>query len=190
MRALLAAPPRGGTLRPMPDEERAKSRPIGWIVTAALLAVIAVGLGIWAFSAQSDADDAQAKLDAQARAAQESAETPEPAEAEVDAATQQRFEDAKEQLGITGENLDQLNQELEAAVANAEQAEQARDDAAGAVDRADAELEAFKAQAEVAQTCLRGAFDTLDTAFSDGGLEAAVAELETLSGGCRSAASP
>src|SRR5688572_17613866 len=166
----------------MPDEERAKSRPTGWIVTAAVLAVIAVGLGIWAFSAQSDADDAQATLDAQAQAAPEAAD--------VDPATQQRFEDAKEQLGITGENVDQLNQELEEALANAEQAEQARTDAAGAIDRAEAELAAFKARAEVTKTCLRGAFDTLETAFSDGGLEAAVTELESLSGGCRSAAAP
>jgi uncharacterized protein HemX len=165
-----------------------RKRPTGWIVTAAVLAVVAVGLGIWALSAQSDADDAQAKLDAQAQAAQESPDTPEPAQ--VDAATQQRFEDAKEQLGITGENLDQLNQELEEAVANAEQAEQARTDATGAIDRASAELEAFKAQADVAKTCLRGAFDALDTAFSAGGLEAAVTELEALSGGCRSAAAP
>jgi uncharacterized protein HemX len=162
----------------MPDEERAKSRPTGWIVTAAVLAVIAVGLGIWAFSAQSDVDDAQATLDAQAQAA------------DVDPATQQRFEDAKEQLGIAGENVDQLNQELEEALANAEQAEQARTDAAGAIDRAEAELAAFKARAEVTKTCLRGAFDTLETAFSDGGLEAAVTELEALSGGCRSAAAP
>lgn len=165
----------------MPDEERGKSRSTAWIVTAAVLAVVAVGLGIWAFSAQSDADDAQAKLDAQEQTA---------STGEVDAATRQRFEDAKEQLGITGENLDQLNQELEEAVANAERAEQARTDAAGAIDRANAELESFKAQADVAKTCLRGAFDTLDTAFSDGGLEAAVTELEALSGGCRSAASP
>jgi cystathionine beta-lyase/cystathionine gamma-synthase len=171
-----------------PPERR---RPTAWIVATAVLAVVAAGLGIWAFSAQSDADDAQAKLDARAQAAQGSAATPEPAEpAGVDAETQQRYDDAKEQLGITGENLDQLNQELEEAVANAEQAEQARTEASGAVDRASAELEAFKAQAEVAKTCLRGAFDALDSAFSDGGLEAAVTELEALSGGCRSAASP
>jgi chromosome segregation ATPase len=174
-----------------PDENRdtpERKRPTGWIVTAVVLAVVAVGLGIWALSARSDADDAQAKLDAQAQAAQESPDTPEPAQ--VDAATQQRFEDAKEQLGITGENLDQLNQELEEAVANAEQAEQARTDAAGAIDRASAELEAVKAHADVAKTCLRGAFDALDTAFSAEGLEAAVTELEALSGGCRSAAAP
>jgi cystathionine beta-lyase/cystathionine gamma-synthase len=188
MRALLAGPLGGGTLHPMPDEEPAKSRPTAWIVATAVLAVVAVALGIWAFTAQSDADDAQAKLDVQAQAAQESADTPEPAE--VDADMQQRYEDVKDQLGITGENLDQLNQELEEAVANAEQAEQARTEAAGAIGRAGAELEAVKAQADVAKTCLRGAFDALDKAFAEGGVEAAVTELEALSGGCRSATSP
>jgi uncharacterized protein HemX len=183
MRALLAGPLRGGTLPPMPEEEHTKSRSTAWIVTAAVLAVVALGLGIWAFSAQSDADDAQAKLDAQAQAAQGST-------AGVDAETQQRFDDVKDQLGITGESLDEVNAQLDEVLANAEEAEQARTEAAGAVDRASAELDAFKAQAEVAKTCLRGAFDALDTAFSDGGLEAAVTELEGLSAGCRSAASP
>lgn len=167
----------------MPDEERAKPRSTGWIITAAVLAVAAVGLGIWAFSAQSDADDAQAKLDAQAQAAQGSS-------GGVDAETQQRYDDVKDQLGITGESLDQVNEQLDEVLANAEQAEQARTEAAGAVDRASAELEAFKARGEVAKTCLRGAFDALDSAFADGGLEAAVTELEALAGGCRSAASP
>jgi chromosome segregation ATPase len=180
-----------------------RRRPTGWIVLTAVLAVVAVGLGIWAFSAQADADDTQKQLDAQqqqqavgadelpdaeATPAQESAATPEP-EA-VDADTQQRYDDVKDELGITGENVDEVDAKLDQAVASAEKAEQARTDATNAVDRAGAEVEAFKAQAEVARACLSGTLGALDAAFSSGGVQAAVTELETLSGQCRSAASP
>jgi hypothetical protein len=179
-----------------------RRRPTGWIVLTAVLAVVAVGLGIWAFSAQADADDTQKQLDAQqqqqavgadelpdaeATPAQESAATPEP-EA-VDADTQQRYEDVKDELGLTGENVDQVDAKLDEAVASAEQAEQARTDAANAVDRARAEAEAFKAQAGVARACFSGTLGALDEAFSGGGVQAAVTELETLAGQCRSAAS-
>jgi uncharacterized protein HemX len=164
-----------------------RRRPTGWIVTAAVLAVVAVGLGIWAFGAQSDADDAQAKLDAQEQAA--SAGESQPAEIDADE-IQQRFEDVKTELGITGESLEQLTDEVNEAVADLDKAEQARTDAAGAIDRATAEVDAFRAQATVAKTCLRGAFDALDAAFSAGGMEAVVTQLEALSGDCRSAASP
>jgi septal ring factor EnvC (AmiA/AmiB activator) len=176
----------------MPDDDRTTSpgrrRPTAWIVMTAVLAAVAVGLGIWAFSAQSDADDAQAKLDAQPQAASAGAATPEPVQ--VDSETQQRYDELKTEIGVTGDNLDQLDEQLGEAAANAEKAEQARTDAADAIDRASAEVDAFKARAAVAQGCLRGALDAFDAAFSAGGLEAAVAELETLSSGCRSAASP
>src|SRR3954467_7884080 len=44
---------------PAPSPHR---RPTMWIVLCAVLALAVVGLGIWALTAQSDADDAQAKL--------------------------------------------------------------------------------------------------------------------------------
>jgi uncharacterized protein HemX len=163
-----------------------RSRPTGWIVMTAVLAVVAVGLGIWAFGAQSDADDAQAKLDAQEQAASAGGSEP----AEIDTETQQRFEDVKTELGITGESVDQLTDEVNEAVADLDRAEQARTDAAGAIDRAAAEVDTLKAQTTVAKTCLRGTFDALDAAFSAGGMEAVVTQLEALSGDCRSAASP
>jgi hypothetical protein len=166
-----------------PPTER-RRRPTGWILTAAVLAVVAVALGVWAFSAQSDADDAQAKLDAQQAATAGE-------EQQADASeTQQRYEDVKEQLGITGENLEQIDQQVEDLLATAEDAEQARTEASDALDRATADVEAFKARAEAAQGCLRGTFEALDSAFAGGGLEAAVTELEGLSTGCRSAGSP
>jgi exonuclease VII small subunit len=175
------------------------SRPTLWIVLTVFFACAAVGLGVWAFSAQSDADDAEAKLSSkeQAAAAEQTepaateapVETATPVAAEVDAETQQRYEDVKAELGQAGEDIDQLEQELEQAIAGAEEAEQARKEASGALDEAKAEVEAAQAQFEVTRTCLRGTLGALDEAFASGGLEAAVTQLESLAGQCRSAAS-
>ncbi len=56
-------------------------RPTVWIVLSCVLAAVVVGLGFWAFSAQSDADDARAELArAQEHAATGEESTPEPEE--------------------------------------------------------------------------------------------------------------
>jgi uncharacterized iron-regulated membrane protein len=169
-----------------------RHRPTGWIVLCGLLLLAVAGLAVWGFSAQSDADDAQAKLDAQQRAAAEAtpAPTAEPAQpAQLDPETQQKFEALAEELGAAGESVEQIEQELEQASAKVEEAEQLRQDAQGVLDSARAEAEAFKAQFELTKTCLRGTLDAVAAAYAGGDLAAAVQELEKLSGNCRSSAS-
>jgi hypothetical protein len=51
------------------------------------------------------------------------------------------------------------------------------------------DAEAVRAQFEVTRTRLRGMLGALDEAFSSGGLEAAVTQLESLARQCRPAAS-
>jgi chromosome segregation ATPase len=175
------------------DRQEPKERkPTVWIVLCGVLAVAVVCLGVWAFSAQSDADDAQAALDAQERAA--SAATPEPEPEpepapEVDPAVQQQFEQLAGELGAAGDSLDDIEQQLEQASARVDEAAQAREDAGGAIDAAKAEAEEFKAQFELTRTCLRGTLDAVGAAFEGGGLEAAAQELQKLAGSCQSAAS-
>ena len=53
--------------------------------------------------------------------------------------------------------------------------------------RVRAELDAFKAKAELAAACLRGAFESVSSAFASGGAEAAVSQLQQLAGDCRAA---
>lgn len=176
------APPPGG----------GRHRPTGWIVLCGLLLIAVVGLAVWAFSAQSDADDAQAKLDAQEQAAAAATPTPdtEPAQpAELDPETQQKFTQVAEDLGAAGGSLEQIEQALEQASAKVQDAEQLRADAEGVLESARAEAEAFKAQFELTKTCLRGTIDAVSAAYAGGDLEAAVQELEKLSGSCRSTAS-
>lgn len=173
---------------PVPQDKR---RPTGWIVLCGALAVAVIGFAIWAFSAQSDADDAQAQLDAQERAASQATPTPtpEPEPAEVDPATREQFEQVAEDLGAAGESLDEIEQQLEQAAARFDDAAQAREEAEGVIDTARAEAEAFQAQLELTRTCLRGALEAVAAAYEGGGLETAVAELQGLSGSCRAVTS-
>jgi hypothetical protein len=186
-----------GTPARTPNEPGPHRRPTGWIVLSCVLAVAAVGLGIWAFNAQSDADDAQAKLASAAQgatsatpeAAETAASTPAPAPVEVDPATKQQFEQVANDLGASTESLDQIEQALDQAATKVDGAEQAREDATGALDKAKAEAQAVSARFELTRTCLQGTLSALGSAFESGGLEAAVTQLQKLSGNCASAAS-
>jgi hypothetical protein len=166
-------------------------RPTVWIVLTCVFALAAVGLGIWAINAQSDADDAKADLAAQAQAASEATPAPTPTEAPpaatVDPADQQAFDDATAQLGQVSDDVAQIQSELETAAANADAARQKAEDATGAVDKLRAEAESFKAQAELTSTCLKGTLGALKQAYTSGGVEAATEQLKALAGECRDA---
>jgi hypothetical protein len=164
-----------------------------------VLAAAVVGMGVWAFNAQSSADDAEAKLASQAQAASAATSAPTPVATPpaaatptptpVDAATQEQFQQVATDLGVTGDSVDEIRRQLDQAAAKVKGAEQARADAKGVVDTAKTEADAIKARFELTRTCLRGALDALGSSFKSGGPEAAVAQLQALSGNCASAAS-
>ena len=181
----------------MPEKPR---RPTVWIVLTCVFAVAAVGLGIWAMNAQSDADDAKEQLqrageggqrgDARAgsdRGDEAPTEAPAAPAPTVDAATQQAFEDAKSQLGDVTEDVEQMQGQIAAAKQKLEAAQQKAADANGAVDKLRAEAEAFKAQAELSKSCLLGTVGALEQTYQSGGLEAAAQQLKALAGDCRAA---
>ena len=195
-----------------------KQRPTVWIVLTVVFACAAIALGIVALNGQSDADDVAVEAASEEVAAEEPTPEPEPAPVEtetpapvetetpapgatetpepvapeivIDPETQRRYEEAKAQLGQAGEDIDRLKQELEAAVAEAGDADRARQEAEGAIERAKAEAEAIQAKMEVTKACLRGTLAALDEAFTTGGAEAAVELLESLAGSCKSEAEP
>jgi len=150
-----------------------------WIWVCAGLAVVAIGALVWAFSTRSDLNDTQSKLDsteAQLASTQEKLDavptaTPTPVETPTPTPTatatpeddngkalltagalataKALYNDLKDQLGATQEDLTQTQQDLEKAN---QQAEQASKDAAAAKDKADqAGNETEKAQAEAEQ---------------------------------------
>jgi hypothetical protein len=192
-----------GAAGPPEDAEPGRRRSTVWIVLSGILAVAAVGLGIWALSAQSNADDTQTKLDAatkaaaanqadssQAQATATRAPTAAPAAAPTpDAAAQQQFDELTTALGATNETLDEIQGDLDKAAAAADDAQQAKTDASGALERAKADLASFRANLDVKTTCLRGVLEALKTAFVSGGTDAVVQQLETLSGACSASGS-
>jgi hypothetical protein len=192
-----------GAAGPPEDAEPGRRRSTVWIVLSGILAVAAVGLGIWALSAQSNADDTQTKLDAatkaaaanqadssQAQATATPAPTAAPAAAPTpDAAAQQQFDELTTALGATNETVDEIPGDLDKAAAAADDAQQAKTDASGALERAKADLASFRANLDVKTTCLRGVLEALKTAFVSGGTDAVVQQLETLSGACSASGS-
>jgi hypothetical protein len=193
-----------GAAGPPEDAEPGRRRSTVWIVLSGILAVAAVGLGIWALSAQSNADDTQTKLDAATKAAaanQADASQPQPqatatpaptaapAAPTPDAAAQQQFDELTTALGATNETVDEIQGDLDKAAAAADDAQQAKTDASGALERAKADLASFRANLDVKTTCLRGVLEALKTAFASGGTEAVVQQLETLSGTCSASGS-
>lgn len=175
-----------------PPESAGRKRPTAWIILSAVLALAVVGLAAWALSNKSDADDAEAALKAQAAvtATATPAATAAPQPEQVDPATQQEFEQVTEDLGATTESLAEIEQDLDQAAAKVDDADQAKDDATGAVEGLKADADAAIARLELSRTCMRGTLDAVGAAFEGGGLEAAVQELQKLSGTCRSTASP
>jgi predicted negative regulator of RcsB-dependent stress response len=175
-----AGPPPGGDASGTPASPRRK-RPWALVALCALLAIAVVGLAVWGAGQKSDADDAQAKVEAQQQAA---------ASATVSDDTKAAFQQVAAEVGANGDSLDAIQQQIDAAKARVDAAEQQRNEASGAIDTAKAELESFKAKADQARTCLQGSLDALGAAVDAGGVDAAVQELQQIAGSCRSAAAP
>ena len=185
------------------EAEAKHRRPMGLIALCGVLVLAVVGLGIWALSAQSDANDTQKRLDAATAAAagkasqsQEPTATPQatatataPPAATPDAATQQAINELTAALGATNENLADIQKDLENAAAEADAAREAKADASNALERTKADLQGFKADAQLATACLRGVLEAVKTAFSSGGTQAALDQATALAGSCRGAAS-
>jgi chromosome segregation ATPase len=176
-----------------PDATRHPARK--WVVATIVFALAAIGLGIWAFTLQSDNDDKDAQIASQQQQLQQ----------QQDAAGQ--IGDAAS--GVAGEiqqSLDDLGQQIEqiegAAAESQEESQaaidQAEQAAAEASDRVDAaENEADKAQAQVDEAearaqaigaCARGYLSAIAGVFDaesiSAGIDEAKTKFETLSGSC------
>ena len=163
-----------------------------------MFAVAAIGLGIWAMNAQSDADDAKEQLTAQEQAASEATPEPAPTEAPTEAPAAPAADGRRrDPAGLRGRQVparrrlrrtwSRCRPRSPTAKKELEAAQQKAADANGAVDKLRAEAEAFKAQAELSKTCLLGTVGALEQTYQSGGLEAAAQQLKALAGDCRAA---
>jgi DNA repair exonuclease SbcCD ATPase subunit len=206
---------------PEPEPEKPHRSP--WIWVCAGLAVVAVGALVWAFVTKSDLNDTQSKLDsteqqlASTQQKLEVADTPTPTAtptptpsptatptasdddgnalltAGAIAAAKSFYDDLKQQLGASQEDLAQTQQELEDANQQAAQAEkdaaeakkkaeQASNDtekAQAEADQARAEKKAAESKASIAADCAKAYISTFGTLFDGDDLKAQVEKVRT-----------
>jgi chromosome segregation ATPase len=179
-----------------PDEQRHPTRK--WIVATVVLLVAVVGLGAYALSLRSDAEDKDAQIASQ----QQQLEEQQGVADDVQDAAASVAEEAQQAFGELGDQIDELSAEAEAtqeetqqAIEDAEQAaadaearaESAQDD----VEEANARADEAEAQAQTVGACARGYLSAIGSAFGAGsveeGVDQAKSEIEALNSSCRDA---
>jgi len=223
-------PPEEDAPAASPDPPKKHRSP--WIWVCAGLGVIAVGALVWAFATRSDLNDTQSQLDSteqelastqQKLDAATPTPTPSPTETPTATATPEEdngkplltagalaaaksvYDDLRQQLGATQDDLAQTQQDLDKAN---QQAEQADKDAAAAKDKASqasnetekaqaeaeqarAETEAAQSKASIAVECAKGYISAFGTLFEGDDLKAQAEKVRTqikqISADCKTA---
>jgi chromosome segregation ATPase len=172
-----------------------------WIVATVVLLLVAIGLGVWAFSLRSDVDDKDAQIAAQ----QQQLEQQQGVAGNVQDAAAGLAADAQQAFDELGKQIDELEgaaaagqEETQAAIDEAEQAaEDAKaraDSAQDEVDEANARADEATANAEAAGACARGYLSAIGSAFDAAsvseGVTQAMTEIETLNTSCAGALRP
>ena len=177
------------------EPERPRHPARKWVVATIVFALAAIGLGIWAFTLQSDVDDKDAQIAAQ----RQQLEQQQDAAGQLQQAAGGLAEDLQQGMSALGDELDQLQGAADASQEQTQEAiEQAEQAAADASDRAEAaeddveqaraEADEASARAETLEACARGYLSAIAGAFDaesiDAGIDAARTEFEALSGSC------
>jgi hypothetical protein len=161
------------------------------MIVAGVLALVAIGLGIWAFTTKSDLDDANATIDEQnqqraseqqtARAEQQRLQAFGARERAAFRRVKRRFIQAEAQARNLKATIQKEASELDQARNEASSAE-------GQEQKDNAALKTARQQAKLASACVQGAVNALDKFFNaasaKAGANAAVAELESIQDQC------
>jgi hypothetical protein len=169
-------------------------RPTTWIVIAAVCALAAVGLGIWAFTTKSDLDDANATIAEQKKQLASSEQTATAQEQRLSAfGRRERAAYRRVRRRLIRENLEAagLQKRIKAEAARLQQAQTEVTNAQGQSEKEDALLKQAQAKARLATACSASAVDAMNRFFDattarQGG-RAAVAQLESTQKECQSA---
>ena len=176
------------------DDSQQGGRPTGWIVIAAICALAAIGLGIWAFTTKSDLDDANATIEQQKTelAAQqgEAAQTERRLQA-FGARERAAFRRVKRRFIREEAQARNLRQTIKKEAAEVETARGQTAAAQGKDQKQKAALAQARQENQLSAACVQGAVNSLDRFFNASsaraGAKAAVAELESIQDQCQSA---
>lgn len=166
-----------------------------WIVATIVLAVAAVGLGVWALSLRSDVDDKDAEIAAQQQQLEEQkgvAEDLQKAAGGIAQNVQQATRDLAKQLeevqGTTAATQQQTQQAIQRAEDAVAEAQAQVEGAGNRLDRARAQADEAAAKAEAAGACARGYISAiagaLDAPSLSDGVAQAKSEVQALAGSC------
>jgi hypothetical protein len=182
------APDRPGSAPPSP-----RGTAVPWIV-AAICALAAIGLGIWAFTTKSDLDDANATIERQKERLASQAQTATAEERRLQAFGRREraaFRRVRRRLASERAKAGQLEQKVEREAATLEQTRQQVANAQGAEQREAAELRRAQAATRLAAACSQSAVQALNKFFNAAtvraGANRAVAQLQSTQTECRQA---
>lgn len=177
----MATPATPAAQPPQPDpvEQQAKKTKI-WIIVAVILGLIAIGLGIWAVTTNSDLDNANAEIKKQkvlivrassdVRSEQKTAEKIEAAELAEYKRTRRVLNKSKKTVAQQQKNIQQQKQDVV-------QAQDQLDNANTENEKLQAEVNLAKQQLQVAQACASGTISAIDSVFTAPSAKAGVARL-------------
>ena len=168
----------------------------GWIVATVVCAVAAIGLGVWAFSLNSDVDDKNAQIAAQQDQLDDQQGLADRARAaagnlsgDVQAAFADLGKEIDELQGAAAASQEESQEAIQKAEQTADDAAERADQASDEVDKAEAEADEAKANADAAGACLQGYLSALGGVFDAGslsdGVTKAKSDIQQLSGSCQ-----
>jgi hypothetical protein len=165
-----------------------------WMIIAGVLALVAIGLGIWALTTKSDLDDANATIDQQNQQRASEEQTAQSEEQGLRAfGARERAAFRRVRRRFIREEAQARN--LKATIQKeAGELDQARNEASAAESQEqkdNAALKQARESAQLASACVQGAVNALDRFFNastaKAGANAAVAELESIQDQCSKA---
>lgn len=164
------------------------------IVLAAVFALAAVGLGIWALTTKSDLDDARATIDRQKielAQQQATAANTQARQEKFGKAVSRQYAKTRDKLYRSRNTTAQLVRDVNKQKAQYTKAQSQVAAANSATGRLQAQLEAARQQQDLSAACARGALDSIDLFFTaaspKSGARAAVRQLNALDNQCSAA---
>ena len=175
--------------------------PTGWIIATVVLALIAIGLGVWAIILRGDLNDEKASNTAlRGQVAQlrerlvteeQQSAAAEQQEKAIGERAQRAYRRVRASYVAEEKEAGQLQADITRENAQLQAARQATASATGEEEQVAAQLRQARAQARVTAACARGALGAIDLFFdaenSDSGANRAIARLEELRQTCQSA---
>jgi hypothetical protein len=171
------------------------ARPTVWIAIAAVCALAAIGLGIWAFTTKSDLDDANATIDRQKQQLAASRQTARAEEQRLSAfgrRERQAYRRVRRRLIREDATAAELQKRIKDEAAQLQQLRTDVAKAQGTEKKDNARLKQEQSKARLATACSASSVDALqrffDASTTKQGARKAVSQLESTQQECQTAA--